>query len=260
MKNFFVLLVLCISCNAPAQTDHTAAHKATDTLAAKPIMYAPLLKQNIPDPSDSNFLTSYEKLKTKIISRRALLYQRYLSASSEAAKKEVLDSARVFLHAALVNNVFPFWYDTAWDFNGTSNEPQRGQIACGYFVSTTLKHTGCNLNRYKVAQQYSHSIVKTLCSDVKRITSVDALITYVSDRPDQLYVVGLDNHVGFISKKDNEVTFIHSTFVGKVCVISERANESLVLKKSNLYVTGSLTANDALVLSWLTSGSIQIVY
>ncbi len=260
MKNFFVLLVLCISCNAPAQTEKTSVHKTVDTLAAKPIRYAPILKQNIPDSSDSNFLTSYEKLKTKMTAKRALLYQRYLSAASEAAKKQVLDSARIFLHAALANNVFPFWYGTAWDFNGTSNEPQRGQIACGYFVSTTLKHSGCNLNRYKVAQQYSHSIVKTLCSDVKRITSVEELITYVSGRPDQLYVVGLDNHVGFISKKDNEVTFIHSTFVGDVCVMSEQADASLVLKNSNVYVTGSLTANDALMLSWLTGASIPVVY
>ncbi|MGN6646214.1 MAG: hypothetical protein ACTHJT_06765 [Cytophaga sp.] len=260
MKNFFVLLVLCISCNAPAQTDHTAAHKAADTLAAKPIAYAPILKQNIPDSSDSNFLILYQKLKTKITSKRTQLYQCYLSAASQTARKQALDSARIFLHAALVNNVFPFWYGTAWDFNGTSNEPQRGQIACGYFVSTTLKHAGCNLNRYKVAQQYSHSIVKTLCSDVKRITSVDELIAYVSGMPDQLYVVGLDNHVGFISKKDNEVTFIHSTFVGDVCVISERAETSPVLKNSNVYVTGSLTANDTLVLNWLTNASIAVIY
>jgi hypothetical protein len=49
-----------------------------------------------------------------------------------------------------------------WDYNGYTNTPKNGVIACGYFVSTTLKHFGFNLNRYDVAKKYSSSIVKTL--------------------------------------------------------------------------------------------------
>ncbi len=160
---------------------------------------------------------------------------------------------------ALVGNVFPYWYGTSWDFNGISDKPQRGYIACGYFVSTTLKHCGIELNRYKVAQQYSHSIVNTLCSDVKKYTELDVLLEYVRSQPDNVYVVGLDNHVGFISKQNGSITFIHSSFVGISCVESEEAAQSAVLASSTLYVLGNATGNKNLLLRWLQGLPIVIV-
>jgi len=262
MKYLYSSIVFCIACNVPAQTDKESIRTMNDVLAvdSNSVYHSSILKKVIPDSADENFLKSYTELKSSIQTRRLNLYQKYLAATTEVQKRSVLDSTALFLHEALVGNVFPFWYGTAWDFNGISNEPQHGQIACGYFVSTTLKHCGVNLNRYKVAQQYSHSIVKTLCTDVSTFTDVEKLLSDISSKPNQLYVVGLDNHVGFISNQNGKITFVHSTFVGDVCVITENASESLVLKNSNVYVLGNLSGNDTLLLNWLKATPVVVRY
>jgi len=262
MKYGWIIIVLCSACSAPAQVDKVVVQGISDTDAvySKNIFYSSILKSAIPDSSDMNFLKKYSELKTSVVTTRIKLNQSYVQAATDAQKRIILDSCQSFLHEALAENIFPFWYGTAWDFNGISNEPQHGQIACGYFVSTTLKHCGFNLNRYKIAQQYSHSIVKTLCTEVCSFTDTKQLLTYISKKPDDLYIVGLDNHVGFISNRNGKIVFIHSTFVGDVCVIDENADESLVLKSSNRYVLGNLLNNDSLLINWLNSNPVQIVY
>lgn len=250
----FVFFCIFISC---AQVQNLKIGIQSDSTAHT--TYSNLLARTIPDSSAEDFLTSYAVLRQKIEKKRIELNQVYAKASTQAAKNACLDSASRYLQMALVNNVFPYWYGTAWDFNGISDKPQRGYIACGYFVSTTLKHCGIELNRYKVAQQYSHSIVNTLCSDVKKYTELDALLSYIKSQPDNVYVVGLDNHVGFISKQNESITFVHSSFVGIACVESEQADQSAVLASSGLYVLGNATGNKNLVLRWLQGLPVVIV-
>ena len=72
-------------------------------------------------------------------------------------------SVKNYLFTTLSKKIFPSWYGTAWDFNGYTEKPLNGEIACGYFVTTTLKHIGFNLNRYKIAQQGPFSITEILC-------------------------------------------------------------------------------------------------
>jgi hypothetical protein len=160
----------------------------------------------------------------------------------------------------LIDNIFPAWYGTEWDYNGYSNVPQKGIIACGYFVSTTLKHIGFNLNRYKLAQQYSSAIVKSLCDNIQYVRNNDTekLFNYINSKPNQLYVVGLDNHVGFISKEEDGVYFIHSSYLEPVAVIKEKAETSEALIGSNLFVLGHLSGNTTVIKSWLTDAQISI--
>jgi hypothetical protein len=253
MKQTFSILIffsIFISC---AQTDTSTKISGSDRT------YSSILVRAIPDSGAADFLTSYALLQKKIEQKRIELNLQYAKANTQSAKDACLDSASHYLQIALIENVFPYWYGTAWDFNGISDKPQHGKIACGYFVSTTLKHCSIELNRYKVAQQYSHSIVNTLCSDVKKHTVLNAVLTYIESQPDNIYVVGLDNHVGFISKQNGSITFIHSSFVGTACVESEQANISAVLASSRLYVLGNLSGNKKLVLCWLRGLPIAIV-
>lgn len=221
--------------------------------------YSTILARTIPDSGTAAFLTSYASLRQKIENKRIELNKQYATATTQALRQACLDSASVYLQMALIENVLPYWYGTDWDFNGISDVPQRGQIACGYLVSTTLKHCGIRLNRYKVAQQYSHSIVNTLCSDVKKYTALNTTLKYIESQPDNLYVVGLDNHVGFIAKRNGSITFIHSSFVGASCVEEEQAHDSAVLASSGLYVLGNVTGNNNLLLKWLQGLPIVLV-
>lgn len=252
--SILVFFCMFISC---AQVQNLTLELQTDTTART--NYSGILARTIPDSGAADFLTSYALLRNQIEIKRIELNQQYMKASTQSLKNACLDSASRYLQIALVGNVFPYWYGTVWDFNGISDKPQHGYIACGYFVSTTLKHCGVELNRYKVAQQYSHSIVNTLCSDVKKYANLDMLLAYIASQPDNVYVVGLDNHVGFISKQKESITFIHSSFVGPACVESERAASSAVLASSRLYVVGNATGNKNLVLRWLQGAAITIV-
>ena len=68
-------------------------------------------------------------------------------------KKITLDSVKKSFTELLLNKIIPYWYGTTWSFNGHTSKPNQGEIACGYFVSTTLKDMGLKLNRYCLAQK-----------------------------------------------------------------------------------------------------------
>lgn len=217
-----------------------------------------LIFTNSFDPK-SSLSNDYDRQIELIKHNRSVFLKSYKEAD-EKEKPLVLQAAQQYVYSELLEQVFPPWYGTDWDYNGISNRPGEGEIACGYFVSTTLKHIGFNLNRYKVAQQYSHSIVNTLCDNVQIIRNNDTtqLFQYIDEKKNQLYIIGLDNHVGFISKEDDGIYFIHSTYLDPVEVIKEKANESEALLMSNVFVLGHLTSNESIIKSWLFNTPISI--
>ncbi|PCJ01369.1 MAG: hypothetical protein COB15_00155 [Flavobacteriales bacterium] len=202
---------------------------------------------------------TYNQLIADVKLERGMLSSSYLGGDSAKQHKSVF-AAKDYIYTQLIENIFPSWYGTEWAYEGYSNVPKKGLIACGYFVATTLKHIGFNLNRYKLAQQYSTGIVKTLCSNIQYVRNNDTekLFRYINSKPKQLYVVGLDNHVGFISKEKDGVYFIHSSYLDESVVIKENAQTSEALISSNLFVLGEFTQNDALVKSWLLNREVVI--
>ena len=179
------------------------------------------------------------------------------SINSNVPIASKINHSSLYLYQVLKNDIFPAWYDTPWDFNGISNEPKKGQIACGYFVSTTLKHVGFNLNRYKLAQQAASVIVNSICekSNVKTYGNPDSLITYLAKKPNSLYCVGLDNHVGFLLVENKEVYFVHSDYFNRK-VVRELAKTSTAFSYSKLFVLGEISNNKSLMLKWLNQTKI----
>lgn len=202
---------------------------------------------------------TYNQHLAEIILEKGKLSASYLGGDSTKQHK-LVSTAKDYMYTQLIDTIFPAWYGTEWDYNGYSNVPKKGQIACGYFVSTTLKHIGFNLNRYKLAQKYSSAIVKSLCYNIQymRNNNTKKLFNYINTKPNQLYVIGLDNHVGFISKETSGIYFIHSSYLEPVAVIKEKAESAEALIGSNLFVLGQLTENDVLLKNWLAGKAIVI--
>ncbi len=202
---------------------------------------------------------TYNQHLAEINIEKGMLSAAYLGGDSIKQYK-VVSSTKDYVYTQLIDTIFPKWYGTEWDFDGISNVPGKGQIACGYFVSTTLKHIGFNVNRYKLAQKYSTAIVKSLCNKIQYVRNNDTkkLFRYINSKKNQLYVVGLDNHVGFISKEKDGIYFIHSSYIDPVAVIKEKAATSEALISSNLFVLGHFTENDAIIKTWLTDKAIAI--
>ncbi|MFO0612666.1 MAG: hypothetical protein U0414_08770 [Polyangiaceae bacterium] len=182
-----------------------------------------------------------------------------LDADPEA-RADVLGAARPRLLDAFEDDLFPAWIGTAWDFNGTSQEPGKGSIACGYFVTTLLAHAGFEVQRAKLAQQASENIVKTLAGadDIWRFRKGDAalVLAKVRELGDGLYVVGLDNHAGFLFEHDGRATrFCHSSYLEPATVQCEDAAGAAALE-SNYHVLGRVT-NDATITRWLRGDAFE---
>jgi len=156
---------------------------------------------------------------------------------------------------AVVETIIPGWIGTPWSFNGTSQTPQKGSIACGYFVTTILRDAGLALARIKLSQCASEQMITSLIQPkyIQRFSNVEmgVFIRSIEQQGYGLYVVGLDNHTGFIYNDGKEIYFIHSTFVGTRNVQKEKAFSSDVLRQSKYKVLGKLSADEKLLNRWI---------
>lgn len=154
----------------------------------------------------------------------------------------------------ITQKVFPYWYGTKWDFNGTTQMPQEGSIACGYFVTTTLRDMGVPINRVKMAQCASEEMIRSLASKqhIHYIsnTSLSEFEKKIAAYGNGLYIIGLDNHIGFIHINGDEHYFIHSTGWFPFKVVKDKISESSVLSKSNYRVVGKVSDDEAFLKKW----------
>ncbi|MBL0146611.1 MAG: hypothetical protein IPP48_13600 [Chitinophagaceae bacterium] len=166
-----------------------------------------------------------------------------------AEKKEKIFTETV------TKTIIPNWIGTAWSFYGTSQKPQQGSIACGYFVTTILQDGGVALARIKLAQCASEQMITTLVQPklVKRFSNlpISNFIASVKQTGYGLYIVGLDNHTGFIYNDGTKIHFIHSTYVGTRNVQWEDAEKSWVLASSKYKVLGKISEDEKILERWI---------
>lgn len=230
-----------------------------------------LLLLNIDSIGQSSLKNKADRIETRTVEEpiRRLSYDQI----RKAAKKDVQNSFHGLdglqadsavgqaITKALVEKIFPAWYGTPWDFNGHTNTPDTSEVACGYFVSTTLKHIGFNLNRYKLAQQASMIGTKSLDPNDNVSLwgkSVEELVEYFEAKPAGLWTVGLSYHVGFLYWDGEELFFIHSNYLDPVAVVREKALESAALAQSKVFCLGNITHNQWLMSKWRNGTFISI--
>ena len=152
-----------------------------------------------------------------------------------------LEKEKIFT-AAVTSTIIPNWLGTAWDFNGVSETP-------------VLRDAGLPIARIKLAQYASEQMITTLVQPkyVKRFhnITIDFFIKNVQSLGYGLYIVGLDNHTGFIFNDGTEVYFIHSSIVGTRNVQQEKALTSLVLRQSKYKVLGKISADEKVLSKWI---------
>jgi hypothetical protein len=208
----------------------------------------------------TNGRKNYKEAIAEIDAERTALASEYEQANTQAEKNEVIDRARNVITRSIVNDLFPFWYGTDWDFSGVTETPNQGKIACGYFVSTLLRDVGWKVERVRLAQQTSENIILSLTKEPHvmrfRRVAIEDFAKAIKECGEGLYVVGLDIHTGFIVNSGGEVYFIHSSYVEPYEVVRERAVESRILSSSQYRVIGKLSADDQLITKWLFKSAI----
>ena len=172
------------------------------------------------------------------------------------------DSAKLerYFVKIITDSILPYWYGTAWDFNGTTQVPGKGAIACGYFVSTVLRDAGLKINRVKMGQSDSEGITYTLADkkDIKIFYEkpLAVVLAYIKSKGLGLYIVGLDCHVGFIVNDDKGIWFIHSKWFDEKAVVKEAASSSNILYYSKYRMVGKISNSLKLLKAWLEGSAL----
>jgi hypothetical protein len=187
----------------------------------------------------------------------SLLKKEILAIKSDSRTQHLdNDSLSALVTDALVNKLIPCWLGTPWSFEGHTSIPRQGEIACGYFVSTTLRDAGFNLNRYKFAQQLPVNEGKTLSLGKPLIeifsTSTAERIEALQDTLSEgIYFIGFDrSHVGYIHKKGDELFIIHSNYIGARGVEIERIEESDVFSYYDRIYIAEISTSNELMKKW----------
>ncbi|WP_339627327.1 hypothetical protein [uncultured Maribacter sp.] len=172
------------------------------------------------------------------------------------------DNIKTAFTNQLVDKIIPHWYGTPWSFGGHTTIPNQGKIACGYFISTTLRDMGIKLNRYTLAQ-------KSPLDEAKMISCGSIINKIVQDSPEKafeeidgltkegLYFIGFDEgHVGYLLKRKGELFLIHSNYLNPVSVCMETLKESRVFKRFTKFHLVDISHNDILLQRWLDNGTV----
>jgi len=168
------------------------------------------------------------------------------------------DRQRKAFIEAINQRIIPYWYGTAWSFNGTTQMPNEGSIACGYFVTTVLHDMGVPLDRVKLAQCASESMIKALVAPkfvfhFPDQEGLDSFNTQLTQLGNGVYIVGLDTHTGFINVSSRGNYFIHSSGRFPQMVLEEKVTESKVLANSKYKVVGKISADDDFLARWVSN-------
>jgi hypothetical protein len=204
---------------------------------------------------------TYPKLVASIETQRLKFADRWKAADAEK-QATILVEARAFIEKTIIDKLFPCWMGTTWDFNGVSQQPGEGAIACGYFVSTVLRDAGYKVERAKLGQQASQIIIKTMTSDdhikITSNSSMENMVQVFKNRGDGLYIVGLDKHAGFVTVKGDEMTFVHSSYyTPPLAVCAEPIQGKNPFANSKYRVIGKIP-DDASVKRWITGEKIEL--
>lgn len=201
-------------------------------------------------------ISSYTICKNNIEKERTQLKATFNSSTNTT---EILNKSRKQLTQYLVDDIFNYWYTTKWSFEGHTEIPKQGTIACGYFVSTTLRDVGFKLNRFKLAQKSPEEEAKSIAcgTTIEKLQNISKqeLKNHFLKKQDGLYFIGLDFHVGYIYKDKSEIYFIHSNYIDNKGVMKETLESSKAIMSTNYYIA-NITNNDVLIKKWILNETI----
>jgi|GEM_PF-1132816 len=244
---FYLFLIKKHSSSKPAFYAKVAVKKIENAFEADTVRWQDFDIQLTPKRSDYD--RSCQLVKTN---RKTLASME----ASEIGKR---------FEASLMDEIIPHWYGTKWSFEGHTDQPGEGEIACSYFTSTTLQHAGVNLNRYQLAQQSPKSEAQTLALgqpilEVSGESSTENLEVMKANLADGISFVGLgSSHVGFLLKRKNELFFLHSSYFTPGTVIIELASKSPVFCAYDEYYIVELSKNEVFLKRWLNNQKIEVI-
>lgn len=238
MKRYLIVICILISCSSSNDGPKLTFEKKLSKMTTKEVN------------------ARYETICSNLETSRKKFGKELDGCPTSEQKKTVYKKARALLIKTLSDSMFVCWYGTEWDFNGTTTKPRDGTIACGYFVTTVIEDAGFKIPRVGLAQCASQSMINTLCpkADRKIITNnnVAGVRAHLLSKPDGIFILGLDNHTGFVVKKDTSLRFVHSNYtMVEDGVMSEPFDESSVIQNNGYFAVGNFLQSDSTIIKWI---------
>ncbi|MCP4138551.1 MAG: hypothetical protein GY754_46765 [bacterium] len=205
-------------------------------------------------------LEEYENVKNEIEQSRKQFHKRYrktLRKNNSGDRQAVLAQARACITDSVID-LSKFWPGTPWNFYGSSSKPQEGTIACGYFVTTLLRHAGFRINRVRLAQQPASCIIDTFTTKKKiqfhySNASIEKFNGSLEPMPRGIFIVGLDKHTGFIIKTGSLTYFLHASYYKPPLAVTEQAiTAPSPLRDSKYRLLCNILLDDTVVTNWIT--------
>ena len=108
-----------------------------------------------------------------------------------------------------------------------------------------------------MAQCASEKMITELVAEknIKRFSNIDivAFENQLKQNGNGLYIVGLDNHTGYLLLSEEGNYFIHSSGIFPYRVVKDKLAESPILMKSKYRVTGKISADERFLNKWITN-------
>ena len=122
-----------------------------------------------------------------------------------------------------------------------------------------MSDAGFNIPRVRWAQLASETFIRKLSTDIKIFSNipVNEVRAFITKRPDALYVVGLDKHVGFIYVNNDKVKFVHSNYYHpELGVMAEDLETDNPLNDSKYRILGCLF-DDKMIKNWINNSAYE---
>ena len=246
MRLFFLLLLIpCLAIPT------TSGRSETESEALYRIDFTHPSKKASRKEKQANYRLAIAQLEQQ----RQQFQREWKNASTPEERTHLLSRARETVLGTLLRDLFPAWDGAPWDFNGITQVPGEGKIACGYFVTTCLRDAGFDLPRIKLAQQPSQTIIRSL-ADKAEIhlfyqRPISEIETHLKESGRGLYIVGLDCHTGFVVNDGRRQAFIHASYFDPPrAVIAEPLTSQNPLVQSKYRMIGKVLG-DRMMEKWI---------
>ena len=84
-----------------------------------------------------------------------------------------------------------------------------------------------------------------------RNIKISEFISEIKTEGTGTFIIGLDNHTGFIYNDGDTIYFIHSSYINSIGVIKENAIESSILFYSKYRITGKISNDEKILNNWI---------
>lgn len=193
---------------------------------------------------------------------REELGAKYARARTADERAAVENDARLILEMVLPE-MMRCWLGTGYDFNGTTERPGNGKVACGYFVSTVLRDAGFKVDRYKLAQQPSGNIMRSFVGsdacELKVGVKYEEYVDWFEGKEPGIYLMGLDTHVGFVVNDGEGMRFLHSSGIGAAGVVEEARGDAEAIRRSRWRMLGKFSGEPKVIRTWLKGENVRVM-